>query len=111
MLPNHRAARALLRRSIEAGADDPIRASVDAVYLAAMSLGINQVHREPVSPRGFTINQSRKVWDRDGWECVSCRTHVDLTVDHIIPVSRGGSDELDNLQTMCRPCNSRKGAR
>jgi 5-methylcytosine-specific restriction endonuclease McrA len=42
---------------------------------------------------------SRAVWDRDGWQCVTCGTHKNLTVDHIIPVSRGGSDDLDNLQT------------
>jgi len=32
-----------------------------------------------------------------------------LTKDHILPVSLGGSDELDNLQTMCDKCNSKKG--
>jgi len=53
----------------------------------------------------------RKVWDRDGWQCVTCGTHKGLTVDHIVPVSKGGSDDLDNLQTMCGSCNSRKGAR
>lgn len=53
----------------------------------------------------------RKVWDRDGWKCVTCGTHKNLTVDHIIPVSKGGTDDLDNLQTMCGSCNSRKGNR
>lgn len=53
----------------------------------------------------------RAVWDRDGWTCKGCGTHVNLTVDHIVPWSAGGSDELDNLQTLCRSCNSRKGAR
>lgn len=32
-----------------------------------------------------------------------------ITVDHIIPKSRGGGDELANLQPMCFPCNTRKG--
>jgi 5-methylcytosine-specific restriction endonuclease McrA len=53
----------------------------------------------------------RRVWDRDDWRCVTCGTHKNLTVDHIIPVSKGGTDDLDNLQTMCGPCNSRKGNR
>ena len=53
----------------------------------------------------------RQVWDRDGWQCVTCGTHKDLTVDHITPLAVGGTDDFSNLQTMCRPCNSRKGAR
>lgn len=54
---------------------------------------------------------SRAVWDRDGWECVHCGSHRDLTVDHVIPVALGGTNDMDNLQTLCRPCNSSKGAR
>lgn len=54
---------------------------------------------------------TRQVWDRDGWECKRCGGHVDLTVDHIVPVVAGGTNDFDNLQTLCRPCNSSKGAR
>jgi 5-methylcytosine-specific restriction endonuclease McrA len=53
----------------------------------------------------------RAVWDRDDWTCVRCGTHKHLTVDHIVPVSKGGTDDFSNLQTMCQPCNSSKGAR
>lgn len=51
------------------------------------------------------------VYARDGYQCRHCRTSKDLSLDHIHPWSKGGSDEPDNLQTLCRPCNSRKGAR
>ena len=34
---------------------------------------------------------------------------IELTKDHIMPKSKGGSDELDNLQTLCGPCNFKKG--
>jgi 5-methylcytosine-specific restriction endonuclease McrA len=40
-----------------------------------------------------------------------CDTHEDLTVDHIIPLSRGGTDELSNLQFLCLAHNSGKGDR
>jgi hypothetical protein len=52
------------------------------------------------------------VFRRDNFRCVRCKTvKPDLTIDHIQPVSLGGGDELANLQTMCKSCNSRKGAR
>jgi CRISPR/Cas system Type II protein with McrA/HNH and RuvC-like nuclease domain len=51
----------------------------------------------------------RAVWERDNSTCQHCETQERLTIDHIIPVSRGGSDELDNLQILCRSCNARKG--
>lgn len=49
--------------------------------------------------------------DRDGWVCLHCGSPDDLTLDHVIPWSVGGSDETNNLQTLCRSCNARKGAR
>lgn len=42
--------------------------------------------------------------------CVCCRTHDELEVDHIVPLSRGGSDEPVNHQWLCRACNASKGA-
>lgn len=56
-------------------------------------------------------------WDvlrRDNYRCVKCGAtpsvdhRVELEVDHIVPVARGGRNSLDNLQTLCRNCNQGK---
>lgn len=48
------------------------------------------------------------------WHCQICGkvlTKETVTIDHIIPVSKGGTNDIENLQPMCRSCNSRKGNR
>ncbi len=50
-----------------------------------------------------------EVWERDNFTCRMCGVRRHLRVDHIIPESKGGPTELDNLQTLCRTCNSKKG--
>ncbi len=49
--------------------------------------------------------------DRDGYVCAEgdCNEHVDLTIDHVSPISRGGGDDLGNLRFLCRSHNSKKG--
>ena len=46
--------------------------------------------------------------ERDGQRCFYCGTEKDLTVDHVKPLSKGGSAELDNLRLACKSCNIRK---
>jgi hypothetical protein len=43
--------------------------------------------------------------------CVNCASDVDLQIDHILPHSRGGTNDLSNLQMLCRDCNLSKGAK
>lgn len=49
------------------------------------------------------------VFARDGHQCVRCGGRGPLVIDHILPVSRGGSGEVENLQSLCEPCNREKG--
>ena len=51
------------------------------------------------------------VWERDNFTCLHCGVRRDLTIDHVYPEALGGSTNLENLQTLCRSCNSRKGTR
>lgn len=51
------------------------------------------------------------VWERDNFTCKKCGGRKNLSVDHIYPESKGGSMDLDNLQTLCRRCNSKKGVK
>ncbi len=54
----------------------------------------------------------RAVFARDRWTCQYCgHERGNLTVDHVIPRSKGGSTGWDNIVTCCAPCNRRKGDR
>jgi len=49
------------------------------------------------------------VFKRDRYRCCMCkRSGVELEVDHKVPVAQGGTDALDNLQTLCVDCNRGK---
>ncbi len=46
-----------------------------------------------------------------GGACAHCETQEDIQRDHIIPLSRGGVNTIDNLQPLCGHCNASKGNR
>lgn len=71
-----------------------------------------------VALRGGQINRAAipkqvraAVYERDNYTCRRCGATDDLTLDHVHPWSIGGSDTEENLQVLCRPCNSSKGDR
>jgi len=51
----------------------------------------------------------KNIYIRDEFTCQYCGSHEDLTIDHVIPRSRGGKSSFDNCVVACRPCNNRKG--
>jgi 5-methylcytosine-specific restriction endonuclease McrA len=51
----------------------------------------------------------RAVFARDDWTCQYCGSRNQLTVDHVIPRSKGGGSTWDNIVAACAPCNRRKG--
>jgi 5-methylcytosine-specific restriction endonuclease McrA len=64
-------------------------------------------------PRAASRKISRRaLFARDGWRCVYCGTGgVRLTLDHVVPRSRGGGSVWENVVTSCAPCNLQKGDR
>lgn len=63
---------------------------------------------EPKVPRQIPAKVRWEVWERDDFTCQKCCSRRYLTIDHIIPWSRGGTHEIGNLRTLCRTCNGRK---
>jgi 5-methylcytosine-specific restriction enzyme A len=61
------------------------------------------------SPRiSFPKEVREYVFQRDNHQCQSCGRSSKLTIDHIIPLAKGGSNDISNLQTLCTSCNSQK---
>lgn len=53
------------------------------------------------------VNRDR-IYKRDNFKCVYCGSKKDLTLDHVIPKSKGGTNEWTNLVTCCTKCNFAK---
>ena len=51
----------------------------------------------------------RAVFARDNWTCQYCGARSNLTVDHVVPRSKGGGSTWENIVASCAPCNRRKG--
>jgi 5-methylcytosine-specific restriction endonuclease McrA len=67
-----------------------------------------------VRSRQSRVTNRHRIFSRDRYRCQYCGrrgTAFDLTLDHILPKSRGGQTLAENLATACRVCNSRKGDR
>lgn len=64
------------------------------------------------APRARVKLTRREVFLRDSYTCQYCgRRTSDLTLDHVVPRSRGGQHTWENLASACRPCNHRKGGK
>jgi 5-methylcytosine-specific restriction endonuclease McrA len=63
-------------------------------------------------PRAVKRKISRRaLFARDGWRCQYCGSMGKLTLDHVVPRSRGGDSVWENVVTSCAPCNLKKGNR
>lgn len=66
------------------------------------------VARESRRTHNFTHKQRRLIFERDDHQCVTCGSAESLECDHIVPVWNGGTNAIDNGQTLCAPCHDEK---
>jgi 5-methylcytosine-specific restriction endonuclease McrA len=74
---------------------------------------LDHARRTRVAGNGgrYTAQEWKDLCNHYGNRCLSCgRTDVKLTVDHVIPLKLGGVNTIENLQPLCKNCNSSKGA-
>lgn len=76
--------------------------------LAQRVLAANSNARKRGAEGRFTVEEWVAICARHDWRCAICGHRTRLTVDHIIPISRGGSNWPWNIQPACRSCNSQK---
>ena len=118
IIPHRRAISLLMRDTVDA-------ASVDAVPLRgpASVFSIPRVlklRRYVNVPRRGARWSRQAVFRRDGYTCIYCGVEAgatkrlsrnDMTIDHILPRSRGGQNTWTNTACACPRCNQRKGDR
>lgn len=56
----------------------------------------------------FTAEEFRLLCETYGNRCLYCQEELPLTPDHMVPISRGGSNSIENIVPSCRSCNQRK---
>ena len=77
-------------------------------------MGLNLKAKSASNQRERYAGQKHRkdVGDAQGWKCKFCRRDISgkgaSALDHIVPIARGGTSTPDNLQLLCRRCNSRK---
>ena len=68
----------------------------------------NRYAREKGAVGSHTLQEWNMVKQKFGYKCAICGEKKPLTKDHIIPLSKGGSNYISNIQPLCRNCNSKK---
>jgi 5-methylcytosine-specific restriction endonuclease McrA len=74
----------------------------------------DRCHRIRANGGKFTLNEWTKIKKKYFFTCLKCHKRepqIRLTIDHIIPLSKGGKHERTNIQPLCQRCNSKKGTK
>lgn len=59
----------------------------------------------------FSAREWYDLWMKYDRRCAACGLVKDVIPDHVVPVSKGGTSDISNIQPLCIPCNSSKGTR
>jgi 5-methylcytosine-specific restriction endonuclease McrA len=86
--------------------DDMLIRTVDKAYQAPSVIRLTSYINIPF--KGVMMNR-QNIFKRDNNRCVYCSSKADLTLDHVLPRSRGGKSTWTNLVTACKRCNAKKG--
>ena len=89
-----------------ADAKDKFLRTVNASFPMPSIIRLNGYVKLPY--RGVLMNR-QNIFKRDNHRCQYCGSTSNLTLDHVMPRSRGGPSSWDNLITACRSCNAKKG--
>lgn len=96
-----RKAEVLERGSLELRSEHSVMPKPSVIRLVSYVNVPRDTHKRKITRRA--------VFARDNWTCQYCGARNQLTVDHVIPRSKGGSSDWTNIVASCAPCNRRKG--
>ncbi len=96
----------LNKAELVAHANDRALRSVSQSFYYPVVIRLNHYIHRPY--RGVMMTR-QNIFRRDHNSCQYCGAKDHLTLDHLVPKSRGGKTNWDNLVTACKRCNSRKG--
>jgi HNH endonuclease len=91
-----------LRRLRKWRKDNPERAKVQIH---------NRRARKTRAGGSYSAEEWTELRKKHGYRCVCCTRRRKLVPDHVIPIAKGGTSYIKNIQPLCQPCNSRKGTR
>ena len=63
----------------------------------------------PASREHLSASKRKRILLRGKGRCMKCGSKKNLEIDHVVPLARGGSNRLENLQLLCQRCNRMKG--
>ncbi|MDQ3394151.1 MAG: HNH endonuclease [Bacteroidota bacterium] len=96
----------LQKAELLSGAANQSLRTISEVYPMPAVIRLHHYIRIPY--RGVVLTR-QNIFKRDHFECQYCGAGKELTIDHVMPRSRGGKSTWKNLITACKHCNAKKG--